>query len=544
MDVKQVTAHIKSQCFLPDEFAARGCVVTSAGVDRWKTLCPFHVEKTPSCIMGDQYFHCFGCGASGDVFELMERMDGLSFMESVSLLAERLGLEKPETTSSDYSSLLSCVKAAAEFYREQFEKLDANHVAVREIVSRGLNPHDGWYGFAPAGNALVKFLRSRGFSDETMVECGVARKSGRVYDFFRSRLMFLFTDRMGRPIGFSARKLYDSDKMAGKYVNSPESPVFHKSRVLYNVADARKKKGSRVYIVEGQFDVEAMKQLGPVVAASGTAFTASHARECAKLGDRLVFCFDGDEAGQKAARRVFESLPEIHDMAWVVHFPDNMDPCDFRKLHTVDELREFVDNNEISLIDYMISTIDEDVSTAAGRSRYVARGAEILSHVSDGVIFDNCVKLLALESLSSLSTVREAVGKVDEVSDNFSLADPDDDVALAFVRLGARLWPDALRRSVDVLPSDLARFVTEMGDGVLVAEDFSDEDLARRVLSTDFSPFYRFMSREELKDQFIFLHDELVSRNDDSDIQVRRMLTDAQPGDVAYLKSVLRKVET
>lgn len=99
----------------------------------------------------------------------------------------------------------------------------------------------------------------------------------------------------------------------------------------------------------------------------------------------------------------------------------------FRKLHTVDELREFVDNNEISLIDDMISTIDEDVSTAAGRSRYVAKGAEILSHVSDGVIFDNCVKLLALESLSSLSTVREAVGKVDEVSDNFSLADPDDD---------------------------------------------------------------------------------------------------------------------
>lgn len=96
----------------------------------------------------------------------------------------------------------------------------------------------------------------------------------------------------------------------------------------------------------------------------------------------------------------------------------------FRKLHTVDELREFVDNNEISLIDDMISTIDEDVSTAAGRSRYVARGAEVLSHVSDGVIFDNCVKLLALESLS---TVREAIGKVDEVSDNFSLADPDDD---------------------------------------------------------------------------------------------------------------------
>ena len=94
-----------------------------------------------------------------------------------------------------------------------------------------------------------------------------------------------------------------------------------------------------------------------------------------------------------------------------------------------------------------------------------------------------------------------------------------------------------------MLPSDLTRFVTEMGDGVLVAEDFSDEDLARRVLSTDFSPFYRFMSREELKDQFIFLHDELVSRNDDSDIATRRMLTDAQPGDVAYLKSVLRKVE-
>ena len=89
MDIKQLTAQIKSQCFLPDEFAARGCVVTSAGVDRWKTLCPFHVEKTPSCIMGDQYFHCFGCGASGDVFELMERMDGLSFMESVSLLFKR-----------------------------------------------------------------------------------------------------------------------------------------------------------------------------------------------------------------------------------------------------------------------------------------------------------------------------------------------------------------------------------------------------------------------------------------------------------------------
>ncbi len=313
--------------------------------DYW-ACCPFHHEKTPSFHVDDRkgYYYCFGCHAKGDHFRFLVEKEGLSFTEAVARLAEEAGLElpKPDPRETERQErrlgLMEVLEEAASFYQKQF--LDpANAEARAYAEQRGLRLETistFRIGFAPdARDALLKHFRRKGVSEELLAEAGliaVPEDGGKPYDRFRHRLMFPIRDARGRVIAFGGRALGEA---RAKYLNSPETPVFHKSNVLFNLDLARKPAFERgeVIAVEGYMDVIALHQAGihHVVAPLGTALTESQLAMLWRMAAQPVMCFDGDMAGRKAAWRALETaLPHLkpgHSLRFAF-LPEGMDPDD------------------------------------------------------------------------------------------------------------------------------------------------------------------------------------------------------------------------
>ena len=287
-------------------------------------LCPFHDEKTPSFTVSDDkgFFHCFGCGAHGDVIGFAMRRGHLSFVDAVEQLAAEAGLEVPVATPEERrreerrAGLLETMEAACRFYEDALRS--SGGAAARDyLASRGLSDETVArfrLGFAPAGNRLSAALAKAGTAEETPVECGLARRpeDGRApYDFFRARVPFPITDHRGRVVAFGGRTMGDGEP---KYLNSPDTPLFDKRRVLYGLATARRAAHDRgrVIVAEGYMDVIALAQAGlaETVAPLGTALTESHLHGLWNLAAEPVLCFDGDDAGRRAAVRAAErALP-------------------------------------------------------------------------------------------------------------------------------------------------------------------------------------------------------------------------------------------
>lgn len=289
-------------------------------------LCPFHNEKTPSfTVSADKgFYHCFGCGAHGDILSFEMQANGLGFMEAVERLASQAGMEVPQSTpeeaarSKRAATVLEALEAACRFY-EQRLRLPEGREALAYAERRALSEETisrFRLGYAPTGNALKAALTRDGWEESLLVEAGLVGRpdDGRSpYDILRGRLTFPITDRRGRVIAFGGRILGDGQP---KYLNSPDTPVFHKGQVLYGLAQARAASAERgrVVVVEGYMDVIAMSQAGlaEAVAPLGTALTEGHLAELWKLADEPILCFDGDAAGQRAARRAAErALPEL-----------------------------------------------------------------------------------------------------------------------------------------------------------------------------------------------------------------------------------------
>lgn len=607
-DLKNVVASVKEAYDLAEYMRSEGSVLLPAGVGRWKTICKFHNDSNPSLTITDSFqrYKCWPCGASGDLVNYVMYRENLGFREAVVKLAEARGiavdLEESEA-SVDFESLKKILRASALFYCRHFDSLEEDHRAKVEVTKRGLTFDNAAsehirYGFAPSGNKLLEFLKKQGFSEALMVEAGVVReKEGRYFDFFRGRLLMVFTDRYGKPVGFTARKLLDDDPMPGKYVNSPEGPIFHKSSVLYNHAYARKSasRDKVIYIAEGQFDVAAIYEAGitSVVAASGTAFTRSHGEECRRMagpGGSLVFCFDGDEAGAKAAARVFTSLPELHEDAYVVTFPPGEDPCSFRKDHGEEALREHL-TKQVPLVEFMIRRAREkyDLSSTVERAKFVDEAASMVKTVQNPTLRDNCLRLLALDSFTPLETVKEAVAKVkpyqfqetptprpsgevppeegeedvapeevpQEELDLQALEDlitHDSHYALVarFFSLGLtrRAWREALLRSEDLTPREFHPLLRELATlrdrEAIFPELFEHEALARFLMERDFSGFYKFMDLEELKGQFIYLHERLkeakiLEARDQEDMRLREVLASDPAMSVDFFEKLLER---
>jgi DNA primase len=322
-----------------------------------KGLCPFHDEKTPSFHANPARgtFHCFGCGEGGDAIAFIQKIEGLSFVESMERLAAKYGIQLryeegesrgPRRDPQQRQRLLEAHRLAGEFYAQTLAAAPEASPGRQFVTDRGFDQRAAEtfaMGWAPrSGTALIAHLKGKGFTDDELVTGGLARRSSRgLFDAFQGRLLWPIREMTSEIIGFGARRMFEDDFMQGKYVNTSESPIYKKSQVLYGVDLARRQisSESRAVVVEGYTDVMACHEAGvrTAVATCGTAFGEGHAKVLRRIllddgamHGEVVFTFDGDEAGQRAAMKAFEGDQQFAAQTYVAVEPRGMDPCDLR----------------------------------------------------------------------------------------------------------------------------------------------------------------------------------------------------------------------
>lgn len=384
--------------------------VRQRGRDFW-CCCPFHEERTPSCKIdpSTQLWHCFGCGEGGDVYAYVMKSEDLSFPEAVRWLAERAGIQiveegGPQLPRGRKARLKEACKKTAEFYHTQLMRSKSPEAAAARayLSSRRLGgsvPKDWCLGFAPGHGALVRHLRTLGFTNEEMAEANVAYAGdGRgVRDRFFNRIMFPIRDAQGDFIAFGGRVV---GKGEPKYLNSQETPIFHKSQVLYGLDKAKASMASTgvAIVVEGYTDVISLSEagIGNVVATLGTSLTMQHIRALSRHAKRkIVYLFDGDAAGQRAADRALGFIdrtmtPEAGknrvELA-AVTLPDDLDPADFVAQRGADALRALIDDAQ-PLLKFGIERrlAQFDLSTAEGRAAALDEALSVLAPIKDSLL--------------------------------------------------------------------------------------------------------------------------------------------------------------
>lgn len=379
----------------------------SAGIGTFKGLCPFHDERTPSFNVRPQVgsYHCFGCGESGDVYSFVMAMEHTSFVETVERLAARIGYTlhyeggKPgdRYEAGMRRRLLDAHKIAAEFFERNLYSPDAQE-AQRFLGARGFDPaatRKFGVGYAPRGwDHLLKHLRSQGFTDEELKATGMFSEGNRgLYDRFRGRIIWPIRTITGETIGFGARRLFDDDQ-GPKYLNTPETQLYKKSQVLYGIDLAKRDmtKTKQVVIVEGYTDVMAAHLAGitTAVATCGTAFGPGHIKMVRRMitddgsGGEIIFTFDGDAAGQKAAMAAFQEDQRFVAQTFVAVAENGMDPCDLR-LHKGDAAVRSLIASRRPLFEFAIdSTLAKyDLATLEGRVLAMRAIAPIIAGIKD-----------------------------------------------------------------------------------------------------------------------------------------------------------------
>lgn len=352
-----------------DDVVGQYVTLKNAGGGSMKGLCPFHDEKSPSFNVrpAQGFYHCFGCDAGGDSIKFLMEIEGIPFVEAVERLAAKYGLQLryeeggssgPRRDPQQRPRLLEAHRLAQEFYAEQLTSSPDAQVGRQFVIDRGFDASVAemfGMGFAPrSGEALVAMLRGRGFTEEELLVGGLASRGQRgLYDRFRGRLLWPIREISGETIGFGARRLFDDDRVEAKYLNTAETPLYKKSHVLYGLDLARRDiaRKSQAVVVEGYTDVMACHLAGvpTAVATCGTAFGEDHARVLRRVlldqdafHGEIIFTFDGDEAGRRAALKTFSGDQQFVAQTYVAVEPRGMDPCDLRLADGDAAVRELV----------------------------------------------------------------------------------------------------------------------------------------------------------------------------------------------------------
>ncbi|OKL54080.1 DNA primase [Bowdeniella nasicola] len=416
-----------------DEVVSQHVTLRAAGVGSMKGLCPFHDEKTPSFHVRPTVgrWHCFGCGEGGDVINFVQRINGITFVEAVEHLADRLGMqlryEEGSQPSKDAATpglrrrLLAAHEVAEQYYREQLNSPEA--AAAREFLTQrgftqSIAEHFG-IGYAPQGwDGVLKHLRGRGFTEKELKASGLVSEGNRgVYDRFRGRVMWPIRDVIGATIGFGARHLYEADK-GPKYLNTPETLIYKKSQVLYGLDLAKREiaQQRQIVIVEGYTDVMACHVAGvkTAVATCGTAFGADHVRVVRRLlgdsrdsssgiflsgktrGGEVIFTFDGDAAGRKAALKAFNEDQSFGAQTFVAVEPRGLDPCDLWRADGDEAVHNLIAARQ-PLFEFVIhSALSElDLETAEGRVAGLKSCAPVVATIRDKALRGEYTRALA-----------------------------------------------------------------------------------------------------------------------------------------------------
>lgn len=421
-------------------------------------LCPFHKEKTPSFHVNSETgrYYCFGCHEKGSVIDFVMKMEGLGFADAVKSLAQRVGIEVTLTRGSPAAAdaqeqarqnkqqLYEIAQIAAVFFETQLQQHPQARVAREEIARRDLAPSSPTdakadalqafrVGYAPSQwDGLVQHLHSQGVSPALATTLGliVPRKSGAGhYDFFRNRLMFAIVDVQGRVVGFSGRILPDPetgqvDTNTGKYINSPESPIYNKGNTVFGLFQARQAMRQKQFalVVEGNFDVVSLhaRGIGNAVAPLGTAFTENQARRIRRFVPQISLLFDADEAGKKAVRASREPCAMADLDVRVAVLPTGMDPDDFLRERGVDEMQRVLDNAR-SMMEYLIDEVMDEsysIDDPAKKAEHIRKVAQIIREERDPMVrqmarqyADKVAARLGLQDPRMLRSVRSQIAR-------------------------------------------------------------------------------------------------------------------------------------
>src|ERR1700742_2129097 len=414
-----------------------------AGADSMKGLCPFHDEKSPSFHVRPNHghFHCFGCGEGGDVYAFVQKIEHVSFVEAVELLADRVGHTISYTGAAttnvqrdrgSRSRLLAANAEALAFYAAALDSPEAQ-LARKYLTERNFDGdvarHFGC-GFAPSGwDSLTKHLLRKGFEFKELEAAGLSREGRRgPMDRFHRRLLWPIRSSAGEVIGVGARRLFDDDPMEAKYVNTPETLLYKKSSVLFGIDLAKREiaKGHQAVVVEGYTDVMAMNLAGvkTAVASCGTAFGDEHLAMLRRLmmddnffRGELIYVFDGDEAGKAAALKAFSGEQQLAGQSFVAVAADGMDPCDLRLASGDGALRDLV-ARRTPLFEFAIRTTlnDIDLDSAEGRVSALQRCVPIVAQIKDPTLRDEYARQLA--GWVGWADVAQVIGRAREQAKN------------------------------------------------------------------------------------------------------------------------------
>ncbi|MEX8057923.1 DNA primase [Microbacterium sp. 16-032] len=540
-DVDEVKARVNIADVVGERVALK-----SAGVGSMKGLCPFHDERSPSFHVRPQvgYYHCFGCGESGDVYSFLRAMDHVSFTEAVERMAARVGFTlhyedggpAPETTGR--SRLYAANAAAAEYFRAQLMTPEAD-TGRRFLGDRGFDAgaaaHFG-VGYAPKGwSHLMDHLLAQKFTRDELLQAGLVSQGQRgVYDRFRGRLVWPIRDVTGQVIGFGARKLYDDDQ-GPKYLNTPETPIYKKAQVLYGLDLAKRdiSRSHRVVVVEGYTDVMACHLAGitTAIASCGTAFGSDHITVLRRvMGDdsssgEVVFTFDPDAAGQKAALRAFADEKRFAAQTYVAVAPEGLDPCDLRLQRGDGAVRALMEN-KAPMFEFVIDQRlkDFDLSSVEGRAGALRAAAPIVADIRDPALRPGYVRVLARRLGLDMPEVQSAVERAARGADRAEKCEtrkdnepapiaisvtmaslPNNrDVALergammAFLQYGHRIEPDVFLRA---LQTPFSHPALEAVRSALASTDLSQPGWAVAAVEAVREPF-RSLAAELLTAEF------------------------------------------
>jgi DNA primase len=419
-----------------DAVVAEYLQLRNAGGGQLKGLCPFHDEKSPSFHVSPSkgLYHCFGCQEGGDTLDFVQKVDHLSFSEAVERLAAQAGITLRYEDSGygranrqgERTRLIEAHKVAAAFFTDALASPEAE-IGRRFLAERGFDKaaaEQFGIGYAPAGwDHLVRFLRGRKFTDKEMTLSGLAQetRNGRPIDRFRGRLMWPIRDITGEIVGFGARKLREDDN-GPKYLNTPETPIYHKSQVLYGIDLAKREIGrsGRAVVVEGYTDVMACHLAGVTgaIATCGTAFGGEHVKILRRVlmdnsRSEVVFTFDGDAAGQKAALRAFEDDQKFAARTSIAITPGGMDPCELRLAEGDEAVRSLLEGRT-PLFEFALrsAVARYDLETAEGRSAALEEAGPIVARMKDPALqHEYAVRLAGLLGILDTQFVVRRVGR-------------------------------------------------------------------------------------------------------------------------------------
>ncbi len=424
----QPSEEIKSRLDIVDFI--REYIPLKAAGQNFRARCPFHREKTPSFMVSPdkQIWHCFGCGRGGDIFKFVMEMEGIEFVEALRLLAPKAGVTLKRTdpsVRSERNRLFDILDLARRFYHQQLLTSSKALPARKYLQKRGLTEEtitEWQIGYSPDDwRATGDFLRSKGFNDHDIMRAGMviaSNKGGRPYDRFRGRIMFPLADISGQTVGFSARISPDKEEKEkmGKYINSPQTIVYDKSKIIFGLDKARQHIRQQDYaiIVEGQMDVISAHQFGykNTVASSGTALTSGQLQQIKRYSNNIKLAFDMDEAGQMAADRGISAALSLEMNIKVIELPSGKDPDEC--LHKDPKIWKKAVANAEHMMDYFIKkTLTKlDLNEIVDRRRAVKEILPMIHKISNRIERDYWLKRLSEEVDVSEQLLKEALGGI------------------------------------------------------------------------------------------------------------------------------------